>query len=89
MTLLRVGNYLIVPLAEQDESYYSLSENQREKSRLNIQKNSEKITYTVVAGDSLWKIAKKYNTSINSLSKVESNYSFSVPKNRKKISYYT
>ena len=65
--IIRVGDYLIVPLAEQNEGYYSLSENQREKSRLNIQKNSEKITYTVVAGDSLWKIAKIYNTSINNL----------------------
>ena len=65
--IIRIGDYLIVPLAEQNEGYYSLSENQREKSRLNIQKNSEKITYTVVAGDSLWKIAKIYNTSINNL----------------------
>jgi len=65
--IIRIGDYLIVPLAQQAESYYSLSENQREKSRLNIQKNAEKIIYKVVSGDSLWKIAEKYNTSVNDL----------------------
>jgi membrane-bound lytic murein transglycosylase D len=44
-----------------------LSDNQREKSRLNIQKNSEKIIYTVVAGDSLWKISTKFDATINNL----------------------
>ena len=65
--IIRIGDYLIVPLAQHAESYYSLSENQREKSRLNIQKNAEKIIYKVVSGDSLWKIAEKYNTSVNDL----------------------
>ena len=65
--IIRIGDYLIVPLAQQADSYYSLSENQREKSRLNIQKNAEKIIYTVISGDSLWKIAGKYNTSVNDL----------------------
>ena len=65
--IIRIGDYLIVPLAQQADSYYSLSENQREKSRLNIQKNAEKIIYKVISGDSLWKIAGKYNTSVNDL----------------------
>ena len=47
--VIRADKYLIVPLAQKSEGYYSLSDNQREKSRLNIQKNSEKIIYTVVA----------------------------------------
>ena len=64
---IRAGKYLIVPLAQKAEDYYSLSDNQREKSRLNIQKNSEKIIYTVVAGDSLWKISTKFDTTINNL----------------------
>ena len=64
---IRADNYLIVPLAQKSEGYYSLSDNQREKSRLNIQKNSEKIIYTVVAGDSLWKISTKFGTTINNL----------------------
>lgn len=64
---IRADKYLIVPLAQKSEGYYSLSDNQREKSRLNIQKNSEKIIYTVVAGDSLWKISIKFDTTINNL----------------------
>ena len=32
-----------------------------------FQKNSEKIIYTVVAGDSLWKISTKFGTTINNL----------------------
>ena len=64
---IRTDKYLIVPLAQKSENYYSLSDNQREKSRLNIQKNSEKIIYTVVAGDSLWKISTKFDTTINNL----------------------
>jgi membrane-bound lytic murein transglycosylase D len=64
---IRADKYLIVPLAQKSEGYYSLSDNQREKSRLNIQKNSEKIIYTVVAGDSLWKISIKFGTTINNI----------------------
>lgn len=65
--MIRADNYLIVPLAQKAEGYYSLSESQREKSRLNIQKKSEKFLYKVVAGDSLWKISVKFDTSINNL----------------------
>ena len=65
--LIRIGDYLIVPLAQQTEGYYTLSEKQREKSRLNTQKNAEKVIYKVVSGDSLWKIAVQFNTTVNNL----------------------
>ena len=65
--LIRLGDYLIVPLAQQTEGYYALSEKQREKSRLNAQKNAEKVIYKVVSGDSLWKIAVQFDTTVNSL----------------------
>ena len=65
--LIRLNSYLIVPLAKESEEYYSLSEAQREKSRLNTNKNSEKIIYEVVPGDSLWSIAVKYDVTVNDL----------------------
>ncbi|MGE4570012.1 MAG: LysM peptidoglycan-binding domain-containing protein [Gammaproteobacteria bacterium] len=64
---IRAGDYIIVPLAQQGEAYYALSEEQREKSRLNAQKSASKVVYEVVSGDSLWKIAAQFGTSINDL----------------------
>ena len=65
--IIRAGDYIIVPLAQQGEAYYKLSEVQREKSRLNAQKSAAKVIYTVVSGDSLWKIAAQFETSIDNL----------------------
>ena len=65
--VIKVGDYLIVPTAQRSEAYYSLSEEQREKSRLNAKKSAAKIVYVVVAGDSLWRIASQFDTSINDL----------------------
>ena len=65
--LIRIGDYLIVPVAQKIDGYYSLSEKQREKSRLNNEKNAEKIIYKVVSGDSLWKIAVQFDTNVNNL----------------------
>ena len=56
-----------MPLSREKEGYYSLSEKQREKSRLNATKNSEKIIYKVVSGDSLWKISNDFSVTINDL----------------------
>jgi len=64
---IRMGDYIIVPLAQQSEAYYALSEEQREKSRLNAQKSTSKVVYEVVSGDSLWKIAAQFGASINDL----------------------
>lgn len=64
---IRAGDYIIVPLAQQGEAYYALSEEQREKSRLNAQKSASKVVYEVVSGDSLWKISAQFGTSINDL----------------------
>ena len=65
--LIRANSYLIVPLARESEDYYSLSDDQREKSRLNASKNSEKLIYKVVSGDSLWKISQDFSVTVNEL----------------------
>jgi len=65
--LIKANSYLIVPIARETEDYYSLSDAQREKSRLNASTNSEKLIYKVVSGDSLWKISQDFSVSVNNL----------------------
>lgn len=67
--LIKVGDYLIVPVAQKDGVEYLLSESQREKKRLKSKKSGLRIIHTVGPGDSLWLIAKKYHVNINRLVK--------------------
>ena len=63
------GKYLIIPTAKKGDSYYSLSKQQREQQRINSKKNGKKIVHTVVAGDSLSSIAKRYGSSVSKIAK--------------------
>ncbi len=67
--LIKVGEHLIVPLAQRADNDYALSEDEREKRRLNAKKTGIKVVHTVAKGDSLWKVAKQYNTQIKSIVK--------------------
>ncbi|MEI6858380.1 MAG: LysM peptidoglycan-binding domain-containing protein [Shewanella sp.] len=57
------GRHLLIPVAVKAPDLYTQNLVQRVKSKQNMNHASEKIDYIVKSGDSLWKIAKKYNVN--------------------------
>ncbi len=66
--LIKVGEHLIVPIAQQQTADYVLSESEREKDRLS-KRSARQVIHQVKSGDSLWGIANKYKVSVNNLIK--------------------
>lgn len=64
------GETLIVPIASQNASHYSLSATQRSSNRLQrSEKNAkgDKIVHTVREGDSLWDLSLKHKVSVRQI----------------------
>ena len=70
-TMIRVGQELMIPVAGNKIESYTLSSHQRllAKQSRAPGRNRIKINYTVSAGDSLWLIAKKYDTDSKTLAR--------------------
>lgn len=70
-TLIRVGQELMIPVAGDNIESYTLSSHQRllAKQSRAPNRNRVKTSYTVKSGDSLWLIAKKYNTDSKTLAR--------------------
>jgi len=68
-SIIRAGDYLIVPVSQRGDNSYLLSDTEREKQRLITKKTDKKIIHQVLSGESLWLIAKKYNVSVNQIIK--------------------
>ena len=66
---IKIGDYLIVPVAQKGAEAYSSSEDQLEKNRLSSKKSGRKVVHSIQAGDSLWLISKKYQVSIKKIIK--------------------
>jgi membrane-bound lytic murein transglycosylase D len=60
---IRSGTYLLVPVAAKDASRYAAPG----KSRRSPGSASRSTSYTVKAGDSLWKIARRHNATVAQL----------------------
>ncbi len=70
--LIRVGQQLLIPKATQSADHYVFSAEQRVARKQNQssgKQGSKKIVHIVTSGDSFWKISRKYNVSVNQLTR--------------------
>jgi membrane-bound lytic murein transglycosylase D len=68
-SLIKVGDYLIVPIARKKSDEYVLSEYQRGKIPPSRDRSKSKVIHNVESGDNLWRIAKRYQVSVENLIK--------------------
>ncbi|ALS98926.1 LysM peptidoglycan-binding domain-containing protein [Lacimicrobium alkaliphilum] len=67
--MIRAGDHLLVPVALKSLESYSLSEGQRLAQTQSQQRASHKLSHTVISGDNLWDISRKYKVNLRSLAK--------------------
>jgi membrane-bound lytic murein transglycosylase D len=64
-TNIRIGQHLLVPVAAQDASRYAALAKHLQPAG----KSSNKLTHRVSQGDSLWKIARRYDVTVNQVTR--------------------
>ena len=62
---IRIGQHLMVPVAAKDASRYAALAKHLQPARA----SSNKVTHRVHPGDSLWKIARQYNVTVNQVTR--------------------
>jgi membrane-bound lytic murein transglycosylase D len=67
--LIKLGDFLIIPIIQKGVGKYSISSEQREKIHLNAEKYGFKTIHRVAEGESLWRIARQYRVSVKDLIK--------------------
>ncbi len=65
--MIRVGDFVMVPVALKALDQYSLSQDQRLAQTQDRQRAAYKINHTVKPGDTLWDLSRKYNVSTRQL----------------------
>ncbi len=66
---IRVGQYLLIPTGVKKPDFYSISPQQYREQKNNAANGLLRTEHKVVAGDSLWKVAKTHGVSIEKLAK--------------------
>ncbi|SDB13182.1 membrane-bound lytic murein transglycosylase D [Pseudidiomarina indica] len=65
--IIRAGDYLLVPVATRELDDYTLSAEQRLASKQSTARGEYKVEHTVVKGDTLWDISRKYKVNLRQL----------------------
>ncbi|MEM7611300.1 MAG: LysM peptidoglycan-binding domain-containing protein [Pseudomonadota bacterium] len=66
-TMIRAGQYLMIPTASQSLATYSQSAEQRLSRKQNRDRGGERVEHTVRSGESLWTIARRYGVNTRAL----------------------
>ncbi|RUO40498.1 lytic transglycosylase [Aliidiomarina taiwanensis] len=64
-SLIRAGDYLLIPVASQALSDYSLSTDQRLAQSQSTPNQGQRIDHRVVSGDTLWDLSRTYNVGVS------------------------
>ncbi|NOY61937.1 MAG: LysM peptidoglycan-binding domain-containing protein [Gammaproteobacteria bacterium] len=64
---IRAGKYMIIPVATQALSQYSMTEKQRQLARQSVNRKGSKRVHHVVEGDTLWDLARFYGVRVRQI----------------------
>lgn len=67
--MIRVGDYLLVPVALKSLEHYSLSQDQRLAKTQSKKRGGHKLTHKVKSGDTMWDLSREYKVNVRSLAK--------------------
>lgn len=68
-SLIRSGEFLLIPVASQELSEYSLSAEQRLASIQSKTNDGRRINHKVANGDTLWDLGRKYKVGVSSIAR--------------------
>ncbi|MEX1220865.1 MAG: LysM peptidoglycan-binding domain-containing protein [Idiomarina sp.] len=68
-SIIRAGDYLLIPVAARDLDEYSLSADARLAATQANPKGKHRVDYQVDAGDTLWDISREYDVNLRQLAK--------------------
>jgi membrane-bound lytic murein transglycosylase D len=70
--MIKARQKLLIPVASKSANYYDLSENNRLQKRqetIQAKKGTDKITYRVSAGDTIWDLAREHKVGVRELAR--------------------